>query len=395
MKYDFDTLVERRGTYSLKWDVGENELPMWVADMDFKTAPEIIAAVEQRAKHGVFGYSVLPEEWRQAVIGWWETRHHFLLRREWLLFCSGVIPAISSAVRKFTAPGDHVLVQPPVYNVFFNCIANNGREILENRLIYDGENYQMDFEDLERKLAEPQTTMMILCNPHNPVGKLWDKQTLEKVGELCWKHHVLVISDEIHCDMTAPGQEYIPFASAGEKCRDNSITCAAPTKTFNFAGLQSAVVIVPEKVLREKMECALVADEIGSPNVFAPLAAIAAYTEGAPWLDALREYVFENKRLARQFLEKEIPQIKALVSPASYLLWLDCAGASSNSTQLQSYLRRETGLYLTDGKQYRADGSFLRMNIACPREILSDGLERLRRGIVKLQANPQKQEYEL
>ena len=296
MKYDFDTPINRRNTNSLKWDIAENELPMWVADMDFKAAPEIQAAIEQRVAHGVFGYSVIPDEWNQAYIGWWQRRHGLTAEKDWLIFCTGVVPAISSIVRKLTTPAEKVLIQTPVYNIFFNSILNNGREVLENSLKYSGGEYEIDFDDLEKKLSDPQVSLMILCNPHNPVGKIWDKDTLEKIGELCYKHNVVVISDEIHCDLTDPGKEYIPFASVSEKCRNNSITCVAPTKAFNIAGLQTAAVIVPNPALRHKVWRALNTDEVAEPNAFAVQAAIAAFTKGEEWLDELRQYIFENKK---------------------------------------------------------------------------------------------------
>ncbi len=269
MPYNFDEPVNRRNTHSLKWDVKEQELPMWVADMDFQTASEIQEAIRERAAHGVFGYSIVPEEWYQAYMGWWEKRHHFSMEKEWLVFCTGVVPAISSMVRKLTTAGENVLVQTPVYNIFFNSIVNNGRNIVESPLRYDGNTYQMDFEDLERKFSDPQTTLMILCNPHNPVGRIWSREELEQVGGLCRKYHVTVISDEIHCDLTSPGQEYIPFASVSENCKNTSITCMAPTKAFNLAGLQTAAVAVPNPNLRHKVWRGLNTDEVAEPNSFA------------------------------------------------------------------------------------------------------------------------------
>lgn len=382
MSYIFDELVNRRNTHSLKWDVKEHELPMWVADMDFQTAPEIQEAIRERVSHGVFGYSIVPEEWYQAYMGWWERRHHFSVEKEWLVFCTGVVPAISSMVRKLTTAGENVLVQTPVYNMFFNSIVNNGRNIAENPLRYDRNTYQMDFEDLERKLSDPQTTLMILCNPHNPVGRIWSREELEQVGELCRKYHVTVISDEIHCDLTSPGQEYIPFASVSENCKNNSITCMAPTKAFNLAGLQTAAVAVPNPNLRHKVWRGLNTDEVAEPNSFAVEAAVAAFTKGEAWLDDLREYIQENKNFAEDFLKKEVPQIKQVPSQAAYLLWLDCRDMHGCASEFTQYLREHTGLYLSEGKQYGENGSsFIRMNIACSRSQLEDGLKRLAEGV--------------
>ncbi len=381
MPYDFDKPVNRRDTHSMKWDVKEHELPMWVADMDFQTAPEIQAAIQERAAHGVFGYSVVPEEWYQAYMGWWERRHGFSMEKEWLVFCTGVVPAISSMVRKLTTPGENVLVQTPVYNIFFNSIVNNGRNIVESPLRYDESAYQMDFEDLERKLSNPQTTLMILCNPHNPVGRIWSREELGQVGELCRKYHVTVISDEIHCDLTSPGKEYIPFASVSESCRNHSITCIAPTKAFNLAGLQTAAVAVPNPNLRHKVWRGLNTDEVAEPNSFAVEAAVAAFTKGEAWLDALRVYIQENKNYVENFLKKEGPQIRPVPSEATYLLWLDCRKMQGCATEFTQYLREYTGLYLSEGRQYgESGGPFIRMNIACPRSRVEDGMKRLSEG---------------
>jgi len=381
MPYNFDEPVNRKNTHSLKWDVKEQELPMWVADMDFQTAPDIQEAIRERAAHGIFGYSIVPEEWYQAYMGWWERRHHFSMEKEWLVFCTGVVPAISSMVRKLTTAGENVLVQTPVYNIFFNSIVNNGRNIAESPLQYDGNTYQMDFEDLERKLSDPQTTLMILCNPHNPVGRIWSREELEQVGELCRKYHVTVISDEIHCDLTSPGQEYIPFASVSENCKNNSITCMAPTKAFNLAGLQTAAVAVPNPSLRHKVWRGLNTDEVAEPNSFAVEAAVAAFTKGEAWLDALREYIQENKNFVKDFLKKEDLHIRLVPSQATYLLWLDCREMQGCAAEFTQYLREHTGLYLSEGQQYGESGcSFIRMNIACPRSRLEDGMKRLAEG---------------
>ena len=382
MTYDFDTPTERRNTNSLKWDVAEGELPMWVADMDFQTAPEIREAIMKRAEHGIFGYSVIPDAWYEAYIQWWKMRHGYTMERDWLIFCTGVVPAISSIVRKLTTPAEKVLIQTPVYNIFFNSILNNGRQVLESPLRYDGKEYRIDFADLEEKLSDPQTALMILCNPHNPTGKIWDRQTLEKIGALCSRHHVTVVSDEIHCDLTDPEESYVPFASASETCRQISITCMAPTKAFNLAGLQTAAVSVPDEVLRHKVWRALNTDEAAEPNAFAVEAAVAAFTRGADWLDALRDYLYENKKLAEEYIEKEIPDVRAVASQATYLLWLDCSGLIGCGREAAGFLRRETGLYLSEGSQYGGNGAdFLRMNIACPRAVLKDGLERLKNGL--------------
>lgn len=376
--YQFDKMTNRRGTGSLKWDVPERELPMWVADMDFETAPAITEELIRRAEHGIFGYSVVTEDWYTAYQNWWKRRHHLEIEKDWLIFCTGVVPAISSIVRKLTTPAENVLVQTPVYNIFFNSIYNNGRNILESPLCYDGEKYEIDFADLEEKLANPQTTMMILCNPHNPVGKIWDRETLKRIGDLCAKHHVIVVSDEIHCDLTDPGFEYVPFASVSETCREISVTCMAPTKTFSIPGIQTAAVMVPNPVLRHKVNRGLNTDEVAEPNVFAIGAAVAAFDKGEDWLEELRVYLWDNKQLVRDFIRERIPQIKVVPSQATYLLWLDCSQVTENATKLVEEIREKSGLYLTEGEEYGACGrQFIRMNTACPRERLIDGLNRL------------------
>lgn len=382
MRYDFDTCIDRRNTNALKWEVAVGELPMWVADMDFETAPEIKAAIEERAKHGVYGYTIVPDEWYTAHMDWWKNRHGFAMQKDWLIFSTGVVPTISSVVRKLTTPAENVLILTPVYNIFFNSVINNGRRVLESPLKYDGDSYQINFGDLEEKLSDPQTTLMILCNPHNPVGKIWDRDTLERIGELCCRYNVLVLSDEIHCDLTDPGCDYVPFASLTEQCRENSITCIAPTKAFNLAGLQTAAVVVPNKNIRHKVWRGLNTDEVVEPNAFAIDAAIAAFTKGETWLDELREYIFRNKQIAVDFVEREIPQIRIVPSQATYLLWLDCSRLSGFAGEIARHIREKTGLYLSEGTQFGGNGTnFLRMNIACPEEVLLDGLKRLKYGI--------------
>ena len=382
MKYDFDTPINRRGTDSIKWDVAENELPMWVADMDFSAAPEIRAALQQRLDHGVFGYADVTDAWYAAYIGWWQRRHSFTMEKDWLVFCTGVVPALSSIVRKLTTPNENVLIQTPVYNIFFNSILNNGCRVLESPLVYQNGNYSVDFEDLEEKLSDPQTTLMVLCNPHNPVGKIWERETLAEIGALCKKHHVTVISDEIHCDITVPGREYVPFASVSDVCREVSITCIAPTKAFNLAGMQTAAVCVPDPTLRHKVWRGLNTDEVAEPNAFATAAAIAAFGEGAPWLDELREYLAGNRAYAAEYIKAHLPQVHLVPGEATYLLWLDISAISEDSCAFAAFLRRETGLYVSAGAAYgKAGDGFLRVNVACPRAYVEDGMQRLKAGV--------------
>lgn len=378
----FDQEIDRRNTCSYKWDVKENELPMWVADMDFQTAPAIIEALKNRVEHGVFGYSIVPDEWYDAYIKWWGKRHHLKIEKDWLIFSTGVVPAISSVVRKLTTPAENVVVITPAYNIFFNSIYNNGRNILESKLKYEDGAYSLDFADLEEKLKNPQSSLLILCNPHNPTGIIWDKETLARIGELCEKYNVVVLSDEIHCDLTLPNKEYVPFAAASECCANNSVTCIAPTKTFNIAGLQSAAVMVPNPNIRHKVWRGLNTDEVAEGNVFSTEVAIAAFEKGEEWLDELRVYLGENRKIAEKFITEEIPELKVVKGEATYLLWIDVKNLGMSSDVLAEKIRETTGLYLSEGCEYKGDGeNFLRMNLACPKSRLEDGLNRLKKAV--------------
>lgn len=378
----FSSSPNRRNTGSLKWDVADHELPMWVADMDFAAAPCIRRALEARVAHGVFGYNIIPDAWADAYINWWQRRHGFTMQRDWLVFCTGVVPALSSAVRKLTTAAEKVLIQTPVYNIFFNSILNNGRQVLQAPLPYAEGAYSVDWADLEAKLADPQTTLMFLCNPHNPTGHIWSREELARIGALCAAHGVTVISDEIHCDLTDPGYEYTPFAAVNETCRAISITCMAPTKAFNIAGLQTAAVCIPNPQLRHKMWRALNTDEVAEPNSFAVTAAVAAFNEGEPWLNELRAYLAANKQAVREFVAAELPRVRVIASRATYLLWLDVSAYGLPSEEIADRIRRRTGLYLSAGIEFGGNGdSFLRLNTACPRSVLEEGLRRLKEGL--------------
>ncbi len=383
MKSTFDEVIDRKNTYSEKWNVKENELPMWIADMDFKTAPGVIEALEKRVQNGIFGYSYIPEEWYDCYIDWWKKYHSFTIQKEWLIFTTGVVAAISSMVRRLTEPAENVVVQTPVYNIFFNSILNNGRNVLENKLLYQDGKYTINFEDLEAKLSYPQTTLMILCNPHNPIGKIWSKEELQKIGELCYKYHVKVISDEIHCDITDPNQSYIPFASVSKINQEISVTCLAPSKAFNLAGVSSAALVIPSTPLYNKVNRGLNNDEVAEPNAFSIAATLAAFQKGRPWLEELKEYIYQNKLYVKKSLE-DYPEVYLVPSNATYLLWLDCQALHYNSDELQKEIRNRTGLYLSSGSAYHANGCFLRMNIACPRTMLEDGIQRFKDAIRQL-----------
>lgn len=388
MTYDFDTPVDRTGTHSLKWDEAGAALPMWVADMDFPTAPAVREALRRRADHGVFGYSDVPDAWAGAYASWWGSRHGLDIDASWLTFCTGVVPALSSIVRKLTTPAENVVILTPVYNIFFNSIRNNGRNALESPLAYADGRYAIDWADLEAKLADPQTSLMILCNPHNPTGTIWDRETLARIGELCWDHHVVVVSDEIHCDLTDPGHEYVPFATVSDHCRMNSITCIAPTKAFNIAGLQTAATMTPNPLLRHRVWRGLNTDEVAEPNAFAIDATIAAFTEGGPWLDELRGYLQGNKRVVRTALDEynaSAPQNRRVLcvpSEATYLLWIDCSALCDDTQALCDHLLADQGLMLSPGAQFGGNGRlFVRLNTATQRDRVRDGVRRLVDGL--------------
>ena len=380
---DFNKIVNRRGTNSLKWDVADNELPMWVGDMDFKTADCVTEAIVSKAKSGVFGYQIVPDKWYEAIINWWKNRHGLTIHKDWLCFCTGVVPAITSSIKRLTNVGDNVVVMTPVYNIFFNSIENTGRHSLECPLAYDDGEYGIDFDDLEAKLALPTTTMLLLCNPHNPAGKVWSREELTKVAKLCAKHGIAVFSDEIHCDLTAPNVNYIPFAAVAGECKVDFLTAISASKAFNLAGLQAAAVFIPDGHIRAKVVRGLNSDELAEPNAFAIEATIAAFSdEGAEWLDGLREHIVNNKSITAEYLKKNLPMIKPIEQNATYLMWLDCSAITDDAATLCNFIRANTGLYVSCGNIFRGNGKyFIRLNVACPQSTLKDGLNRLQQGI--------------
>ena len=377
-EYDFESVIDRKGTSSLKWDLFGDDIPMWVADMDFKVAPAIENAILKRAGHPLYGYTIVPDELFEAYIGWWDRRYGFRMSRENMAYSIGVMPSISSMIRCLTDVGDNILIQTPVYHVFFYVIEDNNRNVLENELIYEDGEYRIDFDDLDEKLSEAE--MMILCNPHNPIGKIWSKDDLSRIGELCKKHDVILISDEIHCDLTDPGVKYNPFGSS-----DNVITCLSPSKSFNIAGFQSSIVHTQNAELLDKVKAQMHVDNSDSCNVFAASAVIAAYDESEEWLEELKDVLYENKQIVKDYLAHELPVIKLVECDATYLLWLDCSALNVPSKVLSGFLRDNQGLFLSAGIDFGVNGdNFLRMNIACPQELLREGLARLKAGITAL-----------
>ena len=379
---NFDKLTNRINTNSIKWSGGENELPMWVADMDFEAPHEIKEALVKRASHGIYGYCDISSNWNTAIAAWRLNRYNHEINPDDLLYCTSVVGAISSIVRKLTSVGENVVVQTPVYNIFFNSILNNGRNVLENKLVYEDGVFSIDFEDLEEKLSNKQTSLMILCNPHNPIGKAWSKEELAKIGELAHKYNVVVLADEIHCDLTDPGLTYTPFSSVNEVCKNISITCSSPTKTFNLAGLHTSYIYISNPYLRHKVWRGINTDEVAEANIFAVEGAIAAYTYGAKWLDELREYIYNNKKEFTKEVEQELT-VRVVRSDSTYLLWVDCSNVCSNTNELVEFILKETGLRITSGEVYRSGAPFVRVNIACPNARLKDGINRFITGVKK------------
>ena len=382
-KYDFDKATDRRKFDTLKWDMPDGTLPMWVADMDFECAPEIRRAVEERAAHGIFGYSYVPREYFESVADFFERLTGYRHDPEDMIFSTGVVAIISSCVRKLTTPAEKVLIQAPVYNIFYNSILNNGRVVVSSDLVYENGEYHIDFEDLEEKMSDPQTTLMILCNPHNPVGKIWSKEELGRIGELAYKHGVRVISDEIHFPLTDPTKICVPFASVSEECRLNSITCVSASKAFNLAGIGAACAIVSDRQLCHKVWRGINTDEVGEPNAFAVSASIAAYTKCDDWLSEVREYIYENKQYCYDFIEKNIPGLKVIRGEATYLMWVDASAFTNDSVVLQEQIFDRTKLYVSSGSSYGECGRcFLRINLATTRANVIDGMERLKKALI-------------
>ena len=375
---DFESIIDRHDTNSLKWDLFDDDLPMWVADMDFKVAPAIQDAILKRAKHPVFGYTVVPDELFEAYINWWKSRYNLEMSREDMAYSMGVMPSISSMIRCLSDENDEILIQTPVYHVFFYVIEDNNRKVIENELIYEDGAYKIDFDDLDEKLSKVK--MMILCNPHNPVGKIWSKEDLDRIIELCKKNDVILVSDEIHCDLTDPELKYNPCAAD-----DNVIRCLSPSKSFNVAGFQSSIVHTTNNELLGKIKAQMHIDNSDSCNVFATSAVIAAYNGSEEWLEELKQVLYENKQAVKKYLDEELPIVKLVECDATYLLWIDCSALGVHSEVLCEFLRTNQGLFLSPGHQFGENGkNFLRMNIACPRELLLDGLARLKAGIIAL-----------
>lgn len=387
MEYDFSRPTDRRGTDSYKWDSAPEAdiIPLWVADMDFETFPSITEALQQRVAHGIFGYTRVPEAYYKAVCNWFGKHHGWHINREDIIYTSGVVPAVSAVIKALTLPGDQVIVQGPVYNCFFSSIRNNGCEMVSNSLIYNKEElrYEIDFDDLERKLAHERARLMLICNPHNPGGRVWTRDELTRVAELCHKYGVRVVSDEIHCELTLYDNEYVPFGSLPDELSHGSITCCSPSKAFNTAGLQIANIVCRDAEVRNRIDRAININEVCDVNPFGVIALQAAYSdEGYEWLTQLREYISSNYNLLRERFARELPKCKVMRMEGTYLAWIDCSELHISSDEIEEMLMHENKVWVNAGSMYGAEGAaFIRINMACTSELLNEGITRIVKGL--------------
>lgn len=379
--FDFHTVINRRGTNSYKWDIVKEEdvIPLWVADMDFKAAPAILEVLKKRVEHGVFGYTLVPDSYYEAIINWFARRHNWQIDRSWIIYTTGVVPAVSCAIKALTLPGEKVLIQTPDYNCFFSSIKNNGCEVAENELVRRGDSYEVDFEDFERQCADEKTTVFLLCNPHNPAGRVWTKEELERMNDICLAHGVRVISDEIHCELVMPGHRFTPFAAISDACRDNSVVLNSPTKAFNIAGLQIANIICADPAMRRRIDRAVNINEVCDVNPFGVVALQAAYNESEEWLDSLNHYIWGNYLALKEFIAKELPRLEVTRLEGTYLAWVDIKATGLTSDEAYGKLMKEGRVYVNSGTMYgrRAGEGYLRINLACPRATLLEGMKRM------------------
>lgn len=387
MKYVFDDITPRRATNSYKWDTAHDDdvLPMWVADMDFRTAPAVVEALRKRVEHGIFGYTKVPPAYYEAITDWFARRHGWQIEKDWIIYTSGVVPALSAVIKALTVPGDCILVQPPVYNCFFSSIRNNGCEIVENPLLYINETYRIDFAGLEQKASDPKVKLLLLCNPHNPAGRVWTRQELTRIGEICLRNDVIVIADEIHCELVYPGHTYTPFASISEEFLMHSVTCTSPSKAFNLAGLQIANIISADEYMRMKIDKAININEVCDVNPFGVEALMAAYNDGEEWLEELKHYLAINYNYLKTYFNEYLPEFPVVILEGTYLVWVDCSILKRRSKEIVEVLLKEEKLWVNEGSMYGEAGEgFIRLNIACPRQVLIDGLDRLKRGLKEI-----------
>lgn len=385
MTYNFDDVPSRWNTNSYKYDSAPNQeiIPLWVADMDFPTAPVVQQAVEKRAQHPIFGYVKVPEDFYQSTMQWFSRRHGWPIPRDSFIYTSGVVPAISAIIQGITKPGDKVLVQTPVYNCFFSSIRNSGCICVDSPLVYEDRTYHIDFEDFESKLSDPQVKVFLMCNPHNPAGRVWTPEELKRVGDLCIKHNVFVISDEIHNELVMPGYKYTPFASLSEDFMMHSAICISPSKSFNIAGLQIANIIIADDKIRQLVDKAININEVCDVNPFGVVALQAAYTsDGEEWLNQLNAYISANYDLLCDFFEKELPNYPVTKLEGTYLAWINIKASGESSEHMEERLLNAHKVWINAGTMYGTEG-FIRINLACPHASLLEGLKRIKAGLTQ------------
>lgn len=385
MKYNFDELTDRRGTRSMKWDETslEDVIPLWVADMDFKAAPAIQRAVVERARQGIYGYALVPDSYYEAVTAWFSRRHGWKIEREWMSYTTGVVPATSCSINALAMPGEKVITLTPAYNCFFSSIRNQGCELLECPLKREVDSYVVDWESFERCCADEKAAVFLLCNPHNPSGRVWTREELERMNDICLRHNVVVVSDEIHCELVMPGYEYTPFAAVSEACLNNSVTLNSPSKSFNTAGLQIANIVCKNPVWHRRIERAINNFEVCDVNPFASVALEAAYNESEDWIDELNLYLAGNYQALKDFFRQELPRLEVLRLEGTYLVWVDISALGMKSEELTDKLLREGHVWVNSGTLYgeRTGEGYIRINIACPRARLMEGLRRIKQVI--------------
>ena len=378
--YDFSMLVDRRGGDSVKWNHFSTDdiVPLWVADMDFPAAPAIQEALQRRVDHGVFGYAQVDEDYYDAIVSWQRRRHHWDVDRQWILYTTGVVPAASCVIKALTLPGEKVLVMTPVYNCFFSSIRNQGCDVEECALVRKGDSYIVDWQDFEKKCQEDKVTVFLLCNPHNPVGRVWTREELARMGDICARHHVRVVSDEIHCELMMPGSTFIPFAAVSEQNLSNSVTLCSPSKAFNIAGLQNAYLVCSDDEIRRRIDRVLNIYEVCDVNAFGIVALKAAYNDSEQWLDDLCQYIWDNYQWVRQFLGERMPNVTVCRMEGTYLAWLDIRQLGIGSEEATRRLLHEGKVFVSSGTLYgQRDGEgYLRINLACPRQTLEEGMRR-------------------
>ena len=389
MKYNFDKVVNRFNTESIKWDIIEEKyghkdvIPMWVADMDFEVVKPISEAIKKRASHEIYGYTLKGDSYYEAVINWMDKHHNWHIKKDWINYTPGVVPALNYIIRTYANSGDEIIIQTPVYHPFYSSVKNNGCIIVENPLIYENGSYKMDYEDLKKKITH-RTKILVLCNPHNPVGRVWSKDELIKLGQICIENNILVVSDEIHFDLIYKGNEHTVFASISEEFAQNSVICTAPSKTFNSAGLQVSNIIIPNKKLRNLYNITLENNAGNEINSFAAVALEAAYNEGEEWLQQLLLYLGENLNFLMQYFEERIPKIKVIKPEGTYLVWIDCLDLNMSPSELEEFFVKKVKVGFNDGILFGSEGArFQRINIACSRSVLKEALERIEREINK------------